>query len=363
MFSLSVFSTILLIIAACGAIVIFVFSIRSFLAKRSGDRFNKDNNSSGLAFHLGTENDEIVTESTSVFREIPGRLWEDLKHNLNKIFSKKPVDDETEAKYDNAEEHDMLARIREEEGFDEYSMPAGIKDSDSDRNSGNIDNNTVPENIPEGGSDITETATDEEGSENIAVKVETENISAASGSEDNNRITRETADNTKQDNNSVHENQSDTSEVNRQAETNGSEDMSETVQDTKKTKNVSVRKKKKIQEPDDLSYLFSIPDREESPVIAEEHSESVEEKHKAVTSADNDKKLNELRKNFLERKKNRKRTIHGKRKEQETGQPLSEEDQIFASSMLEDLLDDCDNLDKNKIKGRISFLHSTLKKK
>ena len=366
MFSLSVFSTILLIIAACGAIVIFVFSIRSFLAKRSGDRFPKDDISSAFTFHLGKENDEIETDTQSVLKEIPGRLWEDLKHYLKKIFSK-PDNDDVSSMYNNEEEHDILARIREEEGSDEYSMPSVQKEQSS-----------------AAAEDLSAVRKEQELSGNFKNNLEEkcaeeEKISEETNKENKQYAPKKTADRTEKKNSdlSIKGETSGSTDEDKQDKFPGPEDKPKNKTDkadtesgsTKKTKVFSSKKKKKAQEPDDLSYLFSLPEREE-PAAAENNAayagteKEEDKKVKTESSAENDDKLKKLRQEFLAgRKRNRKKNLPAKRKELKEGQPLSEEEQIFANSMLEDLIDDCDDLDKNKIKGRLSFLHRTLKKK
>lgn len=328
MFSLSVFSTIILIIFACAIILAFILALRAFLGKRSSSYANKDN-PFVVTFHLGKQDEEESSGTASALKEIPGKIWKDIRRLFSRLFmpNKDFNGHDYDSRYDNEAEHKMLEEIRREESSDYYVMPNA--DSSFGKKS-----DAVPEDdeLPE------DNLTDGESSESFVQNEE------KNGAVKKNDI------------------KEDDSEM-----TDG--DALQGVE-SEPVPNKGI--KDSLTEPEnDLTYLFSIPGVNEKAKENETVScdkEKIEKKSvsgSVIEEKTENDRMSILRKKFLEKKtKTAKavKTTQKKRKNTAGNVSMSEEERMLTISMLEDIVNDCDELDKGKIKGRLEFLKKTLHK-
>ena len=340
MFSLSVFSTIILIIFACAIILAFILALRAFLGKRSSSYANKDN-PFVVTFHLGKQNEEESSGTASALKEIPGKIWKDIRRLFSRLFmpNKDFNGHDYDSRYDNEAEHKMLEEIRREESSDYYVMPNA--DSSFGKKS---DIATEDDELPE------DNLTDGESSESFV-----------QNEEKNGAVKK----------NDIKEDDSEMTDGDALQGVESEPVLNKGIKDSLPEPENEAGKSDKNMPENDLTYLFSIPGVNEKAKENETVScdkEKIEKKSVSVSvieeKTENDR-MSILRKKFLEKKtKTAKavKTTQKKRKNTAGNVSMSEEERMLTISMLEDIVNDCDELDKGKIKGRLEFLKKTLHK-
>ena len=121
---LPIFIQVLLLIAALS-----ILAATIIISRKVGNRHRneKTDGDPSLTFLFGKENDDFSKEKSSVLKEIPQRIWQDLSHFVANLFKPNQYSDtEDDSSYSNEEERKMLEKVQQEEGS-AYSMPEEIE--------------------------------------------------------------------------------------------------------------------------------------------------------------------------------------------------------------------------------------------
>ena len=308
MFHLSVFSTILLILAVFALIIICVIAIKSYMEKKDSSHYEQD---SMLIYGFGKE--EKKASSSSMLKDVPKKLWNDfcgLFANLFNISSKK----QNASNYTNSEEQTMLANIqKDEEGF-------GSEENKYDE--------AVYDNVAkDDGTDTSERITNNENKGS-----QEESGAAGNGTA----------------------NEANAPEANEEIKANQENSEPE------KTITEENQPENNAKEPD-LASLFAMPEKNNGENVQgsqeAEKTDSPEQNRDSAAVIDS---FDEIRRKYLENKKSSKKQGRKKRKKTTEAPMLSEEKASEILVILDDLVSDCDSLDKSKIKGRLSFIDKTV---
>lgn len=121
---LPIFIQVLLLIAALSILAATIIISRKVGNRRRNEKTDGD---PSLTFLFGKENDDFSKEKSSVLKEIPQRIWQDLSHFVANLFKPNQYSDtEGDSAYSNEEERKMLEKVQQEEGS-AYSMPEEIE--------------------------------------------------------------------------------------------------------------------------------------------------------------------------------------------------------------------------------------------
>lgn len=302
MFHLSVFSTILLILAVFALLILFFIALKMYINRRSSQRYEP---TPVLTYHIGSEESE--QQEGSILKSVFPKLCADIKKLFSRPDSKenekKAAFDKDEAKYANQAEHDMVATLcrEEQESFEKFSNPQqGVKEEKNI----SIDEKKETETA------LTETPTGKE--------PQPLPDNSANGKTDE-----------------IKEDLKQNQKIN-----DGSQDLTS------------------------LFSMAGNEENNAKNNLQEDNKEINKEKPgKNISSENKTADFAEIRRSYLSEKKQRMAKTRTKRKQKKGETMLSQEEASVIKSVIQDLVSDFDSLDNDKVIGRLKFAKKKIEKK